>query len=122
MVNETHIKDILPKIGFDHFDYVPPVNYSGGIAVLWNSGKLHASILQKEPWAIYLLMHDTTNTFSSPAQQREKEAFWNHLRDLNGIFDLPWCIIGDFNELANPSEKREGQIHQQQQQQQHLPV
>jgi len=46
-----------------------------------------------------------------PIQQRENEAFWNHLRDLNKIFDLPWCIIGDFNELANPSEKRGGQNH-----------
>jgi len=27
---------------------------------------------------------------------------------MNKIIDLPWCIIGDLNELANPSEKRGG--------------
>jgi len=30
------------------------------------------------------------------------------LSESHKIFDLPWCIIGDFNELANPSEKRGG--------------
>jgi len=39
MVNEKHIKEILPKIGFNHFDYVPPINQSGGIAIPWNNGK-----------------------------------------------------------------------------------
>jgi len=24
---------------------------------------------------------------------------------------MPWCIIGDFNVLANPLQKREGQIY-----------
>ena len=28
------------------------------------------------------------------------------LCDLSEIFDLHWCIIGDFNELAKPSEKQ----------------
>jgi len=43
------------------------------------------------------------------AQQREKESFWNHLLELNHVVELPWCLIGDFNELANPSEKKGGQ-------------
>jgi len=34
LVNERNILDILPKLGFDHFDYVEPVNHSGGLVVL----------------------------------------------------------------------------------------
>jgi len=30
--------------------------------------------------------------------------------DLHHTFDLPWCLIGDFNELTNPLEKRGGQV------------
>ena len=62
-----------------------------------------------------MLVHDTTNANSVItseiyvlAQQREKEAFWDHLRELNGVIDLPWCLIEDINELAHPTEKRGG--------------
>ena len=49
MVNEKHIEKILPRIGFDHYDYVPPINHSGGIAILRNNGKIHASVIWKNP-------------------------------------------------------------------------
>ena len=58
MVNETNVRKILPQMGFKHFDYVLPTNHSGGIAVLWNNGKIHASLLLKEPRAIHMLVHD----------------------------------------------------------------
>ena len=62
-----------------------------------------------------MLVHDATNAYSfilsgiyAPAQQREKEAFWDHLKELNGVIDLPLCLIWDFNELAHLVEKRGG--------------
>ena len=30
LVNKMNILDILPKMGFEHFDYVEPVNHYGG--------------------------------------------------------------------------------------------
>jgi len=115
LVNKANILDILPKMGFDHFDYVEPVNHSGGLAVLWDNGIIHASVLKKEQRAIHMLVYDTSKKCSSivsgiyaPAQNLDKASFWNQLLQLNNIIDLPWCIIGDFNELANPTEKRGG--------------
>ena len=49
---------ILPHMAFDHFEYVPPNNHSGGIAVLWNNDNIHASVLRKDTRAIHLLVHD----------------------------------------------------------------
>jgi len=54
MVSEEHITKIIPKIRFDHFDYVPLINHSGEIAALWNNGKIHAFVLRKEPRAIHV--------------------------------------------------------------------
>jgi len=59
MVNEKNLLRILPTLGFEYFDYVPPYNHSGGIVVLWNNETIHASILSKEPRAIRMLLHDT---------------------------------------------------------------
>jgi len=48
MVNELNMQRILPLIGFEHFKFVPLVNYSGGIAVLWNNDNIDASVLLKK--------------------------------------------------------------------------
>jgi len=118
LVTDSHLLRVLPKLGFDYYDFISPINRAGGIAVLWNSGTIHASLLSKSNWAIHLLVHDTTNSMQSiisgiyaPTQQREKDSFWTLLNETHKLFDLPWCIIGDFNELANPSEKRRGICH-----------
>ncbi|KAJ8436403.1 hypothetical protein Cgig2_021440 [Carnegiea gigantea] len=39
------------------------------------------------------------------AQNRDKDAFWHHLKQLNESINPPWCIIGDFNELLQLSDK-----------------
>ena len=44
----------------------------------------------------------------APAQLRQKDPFWQHLVDLNAVIDSPWCLIGDFNESEDFSEKRGG--------------
>ena len=36
----------------------PPVNYLGGITVLWNNRAIHASVLLTEHRAIHILVHD----------------------------------------------------------------
>jgi len=41
-----------------------------------------------------------------PTQSRDKESFWNSLVQMNNVIDIPWCLIGDCNELKNLLEKR----------------
>ena len=84
MVNENNIRKILPQLGFNHYDFVPWVNHLGAIAVLWNNGVVHASVLLKKHKAIHMLVYDTENLKNciilgiyAPAQAREKNAFWN---------------------------------------------
>ena len=62
-----------------------------------------------------MLVHDTTNSLQSiisgiyaPTQQKEKDSFGTLLNETHKLFDLPWCIIGDFNELATPMKREVG--------------
>ena len=96
LVNKKNILDILPKMGFDHFDYLKPVNHSGGLAVSWENGIIHASVLNKEQRAIHMLAYDTIKQCSSiisgvyaPAQPQDKYCFWNQLLHMNTVIDLP---------------------------------
>jgi len=40
LVNRQNILQILPKVGFDHYDFVDPIDHSGGLAVLWDNGTI----------------------------------------------------------------------------------
>ena len=60
MVNEQNSLRILPRLGFEFYDFVIPNNHSGGLAVLWHNTNTPASILRKEQRAIHMLVHDLT--------------------------------------------------------------
>ena len=95
LVNETNICIILPKMEFDHYDFVPLVNHSRGIAVLWNNKNIHASTLLKEQRAIHMLVHDTKNAKNliisgiyAPTQNRDTHEFWEHQFQLHNVIDI----------------------------------
>ena len=44
----------------------------------------------------------------APAKNHGNDAFWAHLLELNSIIDCPWCLIGDFNDIEDFSEKKGG--------------
>ena len=115
MISEQNSLRILPGLGFECYDFVNPTNHSGGLAVLWHNTNVNASVLQKDSRAIHMLVHDLNSNQASvlssiyaPAQPRDKDIFWQTLLGLNTAMHLPWCLIGDFNELADPTEKRGG--------------
>jgi len=117
MTNAENSHKLLPQLGFDHYEFICPDNHSGGLAVLWNNGNIHASVLSKDSRAIHLLIfYSSLNALSilsgvyGPANPRDKTVFWNKLTDLNTTFDLPWCIIGDLNELLSSSDKVGGLV------------
>jgi len=96
MVNDKNKLKILPQMGFEHFEYVAPTNHSGGIAVLWNNGKIHASPLLKEPRAIHMLVYDPKRASNSiisgayaSAQVRDKDRLWENLLHFNQVVDVP---------------------------------
>jgi len=61
---------------------------------------------------MHCLVHDKLNAEEcllsavyAPARKNQKDAFWKHLYHLHNSIDKPWCIMGDFNEMLNVSEK-----------------
>lgn len=42
----------------------------------------------------------------------KKTPYGLHLLDLNSVIDSPWCLIGDFNEFEEFSDKKGGLIAQ----------
>jgi hypothetical protein len=91
---------------------------SGGLLLLWKkdlnvtSSSVHSNYLDiridentGNAWRI-------TGFYGEPSGER-KHLSWDYLRDLHGMYDLPWLVIGDFNEILSNSEKEGGNLRPQ---------
>lgn len=43
--------------------------------------------------------------YGFPKRSHRRES-WNLLRTLARMLNLPWCVIGDFNDLLDAEDKR----------------
>ncbi|XP_019166949.1 PREDICTED: uncharacterized protein LOC109162719 [Ipomoea nil] len=94
----------------------PSSGLSGGLALLWranNTARLmsystnyvdvEVSIPGFEKWRM--------TGFYGFSQRGQRRDSWDLIRTLAGRSDLPWVMIGDFNDLLFQSEKRGGNPH-----------
>ncbi|GAU10532.1 hypothetical protein TSUD_422890, partial [Trifolium subterraneum] len=84
---------------------------SGGLAVLWkDSSKCRVlnytrnfinMLVEDEQWGEWRL----TCYYGYPERSRRRAA-WDLLRALGNMSSIPWCIIGDFNDLLSQADKK----------------
>ena len=43
-----------------------------------------------------------------PVENSLRESFWEELGSIKGLWDCPWCVGGDFNEVLFPNERSKG--------------
>ncbi|XP_031094434.1 uncharacterized protein LOC115998904 [Ipomoea triloba] len=99
------------RMGFEGLFSVDRVGLGGGLALLWRESGM-ATLLSysdnyidvivtmegESPWRL-------TCFYGFPERARRHQA-WTLLRDLKSHSNLPWVVIGDFNDIASHSEKR----------------
>ena len=91
---------------------------SGGIVIFWDSRVLQ--LLDKEEGQFTvscrfkLIAEDRIWVFTGvygPTAYGAREFLWDELGAINGLWNDPWCIGGDFNITRFPNERsREGRI------------
>lgn len=98
-------------LGFDFCFTVNKQGQSGGLVLYWNSS-VNCSISNYSNNHIDAEITDTnkgkwrlTGYYGFPNNNRRREA-WNFFRQLANVSNLPWCIIGDFNDILSPHEKK----------------
>lgn len=84
---------------------------SGGLALYWKS-TVNCSISNYSNNHIDVEIVDVskgkwrmTGYYGFPSHGCRREA-WNFLRQLANSSNLPWCILGDFNDILSPNEKK----------------
>ncbi|XP_057785782.1 uncharacterized protein LOC131003294 [Salvia miltiorrhiza] len=104
------IEEIRIRLNFEGCFSVDCAGRSGGLCMLWkttSSCKLtgysrnHIDMQINDAIGNWRL----TGYYDFPDRQNRRDS-WNLLRRLSGLNTLPWIIIGDFNDLLDPGDKR----------------
>lgn len=110
-LNESRLQYIKNKIGFSGLLCVSSLGLSGGLGLMWkdnitvdilsfSKNHIDAKITSDDlslPWRF-------TGYYGNPERNRRRES-WALLSHLATQNNLPWAIMGDFNDLRDPSEK-----------------
>nr|KYP35202.1 hypothetical protein KK1_043792 [Cajanus cajan] len=110
-VHARRLEDIRVALNFDSSFAVDSSGRSGGLALLW-----------KQPYSCHLINYfphfinvsvthpkkptwRLTGFYGYPERNRRKDS-WDLLRYLAQDNSLPWCVIGDFNDILSNQDKR----------------
>lgn len=93
------------SLKFQSFFCVDPRGLSGGLCLLWDD-KVTVQILHHSPNYIHTaicykqggVLFDYTFVYGQPIFQ-QRRGLWSRLAGFQLSKDLPWCSIGDYNEM-----------------------
>lgn len=111
LVHSNKIEGIILSLGFEEAFSVNCVGRSGGLTVLWRYENM-CTILNYSQNHIDMKISDLsqgdwrlTGFYGFPETTRRRQS-WALLRNLASLDTLPWCVIGDFNDILSKNEKR----------------
>lgn len=84
------------KLDYDGVFVVDSRGRSGGLALLWRK-EASVSLLSFSRFHI---------GFYGNSDRGHRHESWQLLRHLSKVSPLPWCCLGDFNDILAASEKR----------------
>ncbi|XP_074352031.1 uncharacterized protein LOC141691191 [Apium graveolens] len=118
LVSSIKISELCLSLGFVHNFAVDCVGRGGGLAVMCkntvvcNIGSSSLNHIDVE------ILRDTVPHwrlmcfYGMPERDHIRES-WDFIRHLSSISSLPWCIVGDFNDMLFPSDKKGKHNHPQ---------
>ena len=101
----TKVESLKQKIGYEAAFCVDSVGRAGGIAILWRKAE-NMSLLGFSQNHIDMELIE-----SEGIRWRSRKITWNLLRTLSERSTLPWCCMGDFNDITCMEEKKGGAPH-----------
>lgn len=113
-VGLSKLQGIKHKLGLSGLFNVNSEGHRGGLALFWTEG----TIVDIKSYSMHHIDAEVclnnanykwrfTGFYGVPERQRREES-WNLLKHLSTTNPLPWVVMGDFNDIFNPEEKKGG--------------
>ncbi|RVW17271.1 Transposon TX1 uncharacterized 149 kDa protein [Vitis vinifera] len=88
---------------------------AGGVLVFWDNRVVDVLEVEEGMFSVSCLFKNCIDGMRwvftgvyGPVCRREREAFWEELGSIKGLWRDPWCVGGDFNMIRYPEERSRG--------------
>lgn len=116
LCKKDKIERVQKSLGFEGMLAVECEGQGGGLAILWkNKNEVSVAsysinhidaVVDIQGWSRYRL----TGIYGEPNRIRRRST-WELIRNLSRDNNLPWCLIGDMNNVLGQADKRGGRLY-----------
>ena len=104
--------ELASSFPFDGFLCTNTIGFTGGIWILWKSDavevellcateqEIHVSVKVRGSNSLWLL-----SAIYASSRRSERRILWENLKIIADHHNLPWVMLGDFNDILNTEEK-----------------
>ena len=116
-IGGQHTEHVIGQVGFPCHFRVDPTGLSEGLLVLWDDRKCNLDVVRAIEQSVAMRIRVTSLTFASSwlftaiyvsLTLSKRLQLWDHLVSLSSKFNIPWLVMGDFNELLESNDKLGG--------------
>ena len=107
--------EIIETLPFDGAVVTDTIGFAGGIWLLWRSNLVQVEALATTEQEVHAIVRVRTQSFNwlisaiyASPRFEERCILWDNLKMLADMHDLPWALMGDFNEVLIDEEKSGG--------------
>ena len=114
-VGGSRAEKIIEGLPFDGYITTETIGYAGGLWTLWRSEDADVKLLSATEQEIHATVKVCasklswlfTAIYASP-RLAERRILWSNIEKVGQLHNLPWLMIGDFNEVLRGEDKFEG--------------
>ena len=106
---------IIETLPFDGAVVTDTIGFAGGIWLLWRSNLVQVEALATTEQEVHAIVRVRIQSFNwlisaiyASPRFEERCILWDNLKMLADMHDLPWALMGDFNEVLIDEEKSGG--------------
>ena len=105
-VGGSRAEKIIEGLPFDGFITTETIGYAGGLWILWRSEDADVKLLSAKEQEIHTIVKVCasnlswlfTAIYASP-WLAERRILWSNIEKIGQLHNLPWLVIGNFNEV-----------------------
>ncbi|XP_021833608.1 uncharacterized protein LOC110773399 [Prunus avium] len=109
-ISGSRALNVAKNLGFSHYHIVDAIGFSGGVWLLWNDFSVSLQVIAHSSQSITAIVHFRnkwwllTVVYANP-HSRIRESLWTYFDGLAKASNLPWLVMGDFNDTVCATEK-----------------